>query len=46
MVAIEPKIFVDTDILIDIAPKDSRALDFWRPTETRLDDDLLCHLRV
>ena len=35
MVAIEPRIFVDTDILIDIARKDSRALDFWRRAETR-----------
>lgn len=33
--ATEPRTFVDTDILIDIARKDSRALDFWRRAETR-----------
>ena len=35
MVAIEPRTFVDTDILIDIARKDPHALDFWRRTEVR-----------
>ena len=30
-----PKSFVDTDVLIDIARKDTRALDFWRRTEAR-----------
>ena len=33
--ATEPRSFVDTDVLIDIAQKDSRALDFWRRAETR-----------
>ncbi len=33
--ATEPRSFVDTDVLIDIARKDSRALDFWRRAETR-----------
>ena len=27
--------FVDTDVLIDVARKDARALDFWRRTEAR-----------
>ena len=31
----EPRAFVDTDVLIDIGRKDSRALDFWRRTEAR-----------
>jgi predicted nucleic acid-binding protein len=34
-VATEARTFVDTDVLIDIARKDSRALDFWRRAETR-----------
>ena len=33
--ATEPRTFIDTDILIDIARKDSRALDFWRRAEVR-----------
>ena len=33
--ATEQRIFVDTDVLIDIARKDPRALDFWRRTEAR-----------
>ena len=33
--ATELRSFVDTDVLIDIARKDSRALDFWRRAETR-----------
>ncbi|MBI2996873.1 MAG: type II toxin-antitoxin system VapC family toxin [Deltaproteobacteria bacterium] len=31
----EEKTFVDTDILIDVARKDSRALDFWRRAEAK-----------
>jgi predicted nucleic acid-binding protein len=34
-VATEPRTFVDTDVLIDIARKDPRALDFWRRAEAR-----------
>jgi len=34
-VATELRSFVDTDVLIDIARKDARALDFWRRTEAR-----------
>jgi predicted nucleic acid-binding protein len=34
-VATEPRAFVDTDILIDIAIKNVRALDFWRRAEAR-----------
>jgi len=34
-VATELSSFVDTDVLIDIARKDARALDFWRRTEAR-----------
>jgi len=34
-VATELRSFVDTDVLIDIAKKDARALDFWRRTEAR-----------
>ena len=30
-----PRTFVDTDVLIDIARKDPRALDFWRRAEAR-----------
>ena len=30
-----PRSFVDTDVLIDIARKDRRALDFWQRTEVR-----------
>lgn len=33
--ATEQRTFVDTDVLIDIARKDARALDFWRRAETR-----------
>ena len=33
--ATEPRTFVDTDVLIDIARKDPRALDFWRRAEAR-----------
>ena len=33
--ATELRSFVDTDVLIDIARKDARALDFWRRTEAR-----------
>lgn len=33
--ATEPRSFVDTDILIDIARKDLRALDFWQRAEAR-----------
>ena len=33
--ATELRSFVDTDVLIDIAKKDARALDFWRRTEAR-----------
>ena len=33
--ATELSSFVDTDVLIDIARKDARALDFWRRTEAR-----------
>ena len=33
--ATEPRAFVDTDVLIDIARRDSRALDFWRRAEAR-----------
>ncbi|MFQ5852232.1 MAG: hypothetical protein ACE5JU_16820 [Candidatus Binatia bacterium] len=33
--ATEPRTFVDTDVLIDIARKDARALDFWRRAEAR-----------
>ena len=29
------RVFVDTDILIDIARKHARALDFWRRAEAR-----------
>lgn len=31
--ATEARVFVDTDILIDIARKHGRALDFWRRVE-------------
>jgi len=34
-VAAESRAFVDTDVLIDIARKDHRALDFWRRAEAR-----------
>jgi predicted nucleic acid-binding protein len=34
-VATELRTFVDTDVLIDIARKNIRALDFWRRAETR-----------
>jgi len=34
-VANELSSFVDTDVLIDVARKDARALDFWRRTEAR-----------
>jgi len=34
-VATESRAFVDTDVLIDIARKDHRALDFWRRAEAR-----------
>lgn len=33
--ATEPRTFIDTDILIDIARKNGRAFDFWRRTEAR-----------
>ena len=33
--ATELRTFVDTDVLIDIARKNTRALDFWRRTEAR-----------
>ena len=33
--ATDPRTFVDTDVLIDIARKDSRAVDFWRRAEAR-----------
>ena len=33
--ATELRSFVDTDVLIDIARKDARALNFWRRTEVR-----------
>ena len=33
--ATEPRAFVDMDVLIDIARRDSRALDFWRRAEAR-----------
>ena len=33
--AAESRAFVDTDVLIDIARKDHRALDFWRRAEAR-----------
>ena len=33
--ATETRVFVDTDILIDIARKHARALDFWRRAEAR-----------
>jgi predicted nucleic acid-binding protein len=34
-VATEPRTFIDTDILIDIASKNVRAIDFWRRAEAR-----------
>jgi predicted nucleic acid-binding protein len=34
-VATESRAFVDTDVLIDIARKNARALDFWRRAEAR-----------
>jgi hypothetical protein len=34
-VAIETTTFVDTDILIDVAKRTPRALDFWRRMESR-----------
>jgi predicted nucleic acid-binding protein len=34
-VATELRTFVDTDLLIDIARKNNRALEFWRRTEAR-----------
>jgi predicted nucleic acid-binding protein len=34
-VATEPRTFVDTDVLIDIARKNPRALDFWRRAAAR-----------
>lgn len=33
--ATESRAFVDTDVLIDIARKNHRALDFWRRAEAR-----------
>ena len=33
--ATETRTFVDTDVLIDIARKNLRALDFWRRAEVR-----------
>ena len=33
--ATEPRTFVDTDVLIDIAKRNLRGLDFWRRAETR-----------
>lgn len=33
--ATEQRTFVDTDILIDVARKDRRALSFWRRAEAR-----------
>ena len=33
--ATESRAFVDTNVLIDIARKDHRALDFWRRAEAR-----------
>lgn len=33
--ATEPRTFVDTDVLIDIARKNARALDFWRRAQAR-----------
>ena len=30
-----PSSFVDTDVLIDVARRDARAIDFWRRTEAR-----------
>ena len=33
--ATETRTFVDTDVLIDIARKNLRALDFWRRAEAR-----------
>jgi predicted nucleic acid-binding protein len=34
-VATGPSSFVDTDVLIDVARRDARAIDFWRRTEAR-----------
>jgi predicted nucleic acid-binding protein len=34
-VATDTRTFVDTDVLIDIARKNLRALDFWRHAEAR-----------
>jgi hypothetical protein len=34
-VATKTRTFVDTDVLIDIARKNLRALDFWRRAEAR-----------
>jgi predicted nucleic acid-binding protein len=34
-VATESRAFVDTDVLIDIARKNARALNFWRRAEAR-----------
>jgi predicted nucleic acid-binding protein len=34
-VATDTRTFVDTDVLIDIARKNLRALDFWRQAEAR-----------
>ena len=39
--ATDPRTFVDTDVLIDIARKDSRAVDFWRRAEARSTTGLL-----
>lgn len=33
--ATELRSFVDSDVLIDVARKDARALNFWRRTEVR-----------
>jgi len=34
-VATDPRTFVDTDLLIDIARRNARAFDFWRRAEAR-----------
>ncbi len=33
--ATELRTFVDTDVLIDVARKNPRAIDFWRRSEAR-----------
>ena len=33
--ATDPRTFVDTDVLVDIARKNARALNFWRRAEAR-----------